>query len=467
MSNKFDLIVIGSGPAGYVGAIRAAQLGMKVAIVEKYNTLGGTCLNVGCIPSKALLDSSEKFEEVNHTFDQHGISVNKVKLDLSKMVGRKDSVVDQLTGGVQMLMQKNKITTITGWAEFVAGKEIKVTGRDGKSENYTAKNFMIAVGSKPIELPHIKFDKKQIVSSTEALSFDEVPKKLAVIGAGVIGLELGSVWRRLGSEVTVIDVADLPLSIMDKDLAKEAKKIFTEEGINFELKQKVVEAKQAAKSVTLTLEDDKGATKNIKADKVLVCVGRRPFTESLGLDKAGVKVNNRGQIEIDDNFETNVDGVYAVGDCVRGPMLAHKGEEEAVACAEIMHGESAHINYNAIPNVVYTWPELASVGLTEQECKEQGFEIKTGKFQYRANGRALAVNEPNGFVKIIADKKTDRMLGMHIIGANASEMISEGVMATEFRASAEDIARSSHAHPTLSEIMKEAALAVDKRAIHS
>ncbi len=467
MSQNFDLIVIGSGPAGYVGAIRAAQLGMKVAIIEKYSTLGGTCLNVGCIPSKALLDSSEKYEEANHSFTDHGIEVSKVKLNLGKMIERKQSVVDKLTSGVKMLMDKNKITSIQGWAEFVAEKEIKVTDEKGKSETYTAKNIMIAVGSKPIELPHIKFDKKQIVSSTEALSFSEVPKNLVVIGAGVIGLELGSVWRRLGSNVTVVDIADLPLSIMDKDLAKEAKKVFTEEGINFELKQKVVEAKQTAKTVSLKLEDDKGATKEIKADKVLVCVGRRPYTEALGLDKAGIKVNNRGQIEIDDNFETNIDGVYAVGDCVRGPMLAHKGEEEAVACAEIIYGESAHINYNAIPNVVYTWPELASVGLTEQECKEQGYEVKVGKFHYRANGRALAVNEPNGFVKIIADKKTDRMLGMHIIGANASEMISEGVMATEFRASAEDIARSSHAHPTLSEVMKEAALAVDKRALHS
>ncbi len=461
MSQKFDLIVIGAGPAGYVAAIRAAQLGLKTALVEANKSLGGTCLNVGCIPSKALLDSSEKYEASKHHFKDHGIEVGEVKLNLKKLLGRKDAVVKQLTDGIDMLMKKNKITVINGWATFSGSKEITV----GK-EKYTADNILIATGSTPVELPFAKFDGEVVVNSTDALAFNKVPKHMVVIGAGVIGLELGSVWRRLGAEVTLVDIADLPVSVMDKDLAKEAKKIFEKQGLSFMLGAKVEEVKTTKTAAEVTVSDAEGNKTSMKADKVLVAVGRRPNTDKLGLDKAGVKTDNRGFIQIDKHFKTSADGVYAVGDCVPGPMLAHKGEEEGIAAVEIMAGKSGHVNYDAISWVVYTEPELAGVGMSEAEAKEQGHEIKVGKFHYRANGRALAMDEADGFVKIIADKRTDKILGMHIIGKNASEMIIEGALAMEFSASSEDLARSVHAHPTLSEVTKEAAMAVDKRQIH-
>jgi len=459
----FDLIVIGAGPAGYVAAIRAAQLGMSVALVEKRKELGGTCLNVGCIPSKALLDSSEKFEEATHSFGDHGVEVKGVKLDLKKMLGRKDAVVKQLTGGVDMLMKKNKVKVINGWGTITAKDTVTIDGKDA----YKAKNILIAAGSEPIELPHVKFDGKTVVTSTEALDFDSVPKKLVVIGAGVIGMELGSVWRRLGSDVTLVDMAPAILTTMDDDLSKDALKTFTKQGLKFDLSQKIVGVTKKGNGVEVELEDKDGKTKKLPADKVLVAVGRRPNTDKLGLADVGVKVDNRGFIEVDKHYQTSVPGIFAVGDCIPGPMLAHKGEEEGVAAVELMAGQAGHVNYNAVAWVVYTWPELAGVGINEREAKEQGLDYKVGKFSFKANGRAIAIAETDGFVKIIADAKTDRMLGAHIIGANASEMIAELAVGMEFSASAEDIARSVHAHPTMAEAIKEAALAVDKRALHS
>ncbi len=460
-TKEFDLIVIGSGPAGYVAAIRGAQLGLKVGLVEKYATLGGTCLNVGCIPSKALLNSSERFEEVQHLAD-HGIEVKGAKLDLKKMLARKDGVVTKLTGGIKMLMQKNKITVINGWATITDGTTVSID--DGK-ETLKAKNILIATGSKPVELPHLKFD-DNIVSSTGALSLPAVPKHMIVVGAGVIGLEMGSVWRRLGSKVTLIDLEDELLVTMDKDLRKAAKRSFEKQGLEFILGAKVVEQKSAKDGVELTYETKDGKSEKIKGDKILVCVGRRPNTDKLGLSDVGVEVDNRGFIKIDENYKTSVNTIYAVGDCVPGPMLAHKGSEEGVAAVEKIAGHFGHVNYNAIASVVYTEPEIAGVGMTEDEAKEKGHEVKTGKFNFAANGRAMAVDAEEGFVKIIADKKTDKLLGMHAMGTNASELIAEGAVAIEFSASAEDLARTIHAHPTMSETTKEAALAVDKLQIH-
>lgn len=462
MSYQYDLAIIGAGPAGYVAAIRAAQLGMKVALIEKRKTLGGTCLNVGCIPSKALLSSSEKYEETQHHLGEHGITVSGVKLDVKKLIGRKDDVVKQLTGGIGMLMKKNKVTVLNGWGMVSGEHEVTVD-----KDKITAQNILVASGSEPVELPFAKFDGKTIVSSTEALSFSSVPKHLIVIGAGVIGLELGSVWRRLGAEVTLVDIADKPLAIMDKDLATEASKIFTKQGLKFKLGCGVKTVKATAKGATVEIETKDGKKETLTGDKVLVSVGRYANTQKLGLDKLGVKTNERGVIMVNEKFQTNIPSIYAVGDCIPGPMLAHKGEEEGIACVEIIAGQHAHIDYMAIPSVVYTAPEVAGVGYTEDEAREKGHDLKIGKFYYRANGKALAMNEADGFVKIIADKKTDRVLGMHIIGSHASDMIAEGVAAIEFGASAEDIARTVHAHPTLSEVTKEAALAVEKRAIHS
>ena len=462
MTHKFDLAIIGSGPAGYVAAIRAAQLGMNVAIIEKSKTLGGTCLNVGCIPSKALLSSSEKFEEAQNHLGNHGITVGNVKLDVKKLVGRKNDVVKQLTGGIAMLMKKNKVTVFEGFGTVTAEHEVTV----GK-EKITAKNILIAAGSESVELPFAKFDGKTVVSSTEALSFTSVPKHLIVIGAGVIGLELGSVWRRLGAEVTLVDITDKPLAIMDKDLSVEAGNIFVSQGLKFKLGCGVKSVKVTAKGATVIIETKDGKKETLTGDKVLVSVGRYANTKKLGLDKLGIKTNDRGVILVNEKYQTNISSIYAIGDCIPGPMLAHKGEEEGVACVEMLAGQHAHIDYHAIPSVVYTSPEIAGVGYTEDEAKEAGHELKIGKFYYRANGKALAMGEADGFVKIIADKKTDKLLGMHIIGSHASDMISEGVAAIEFGASAEDIARTVHAHPTLSEVTKEAALAVEKRAIHS
>lgn len=462
--SKFDLAVIGSGPAGYVAAIRAAQLGMKVALIEKYSTLGGTCLNVGCIPSKALLDSSEKFEQLHHHYEAHGITAKDVKVDVNKMVERKQGVVSQLTAGVAMLMKKNKITVVQGFASF---KDKNTLDIDGGKSTVEADKIIIAAGSKPVELPFAKYDGNVIVSSTEALEFNKVPKHLIVIGAGVIGLEMGSVWGRLGAEVTLVDIAERPLMVMDSELGKEAQKQFAKQGLKFMMGAAVEDVKTTKSGATVTVKDAKGELHTLKGDKVLVSVGRRSYTEGLGLDKVGVQVDGRGVISVNEQYQTNVPNIYAIGDCTPGPMLAHKGEEEGVACVEMMAGQKPHVNYNCIPWVVYTSPEIAGVGLSEEQCKEQGIAYKSGKFKYIANGRAIAIGETGGFVKIIADAKTDKVLGMHVIGHNASEMIHEGVIAMEFGGSAEDIARSVHAHPTMSEATKEAALAVDKRALHS
>lgn len=461
--NTFDLVVIGAGPAGYVAAIRAAQLGMTVALIEKRKTLGGTCLNVGCIPSKALLDSSHRYHSALHDLASHGIEVGKAKLNLKQMMSRKDGVVKQLTGGIEFLMKKNKITVFNGHARITEEKMVQVTGQ---KQPLQAKHILVATGSVPVELPFARFDGHHILSSTEALELTEVPKRLIVIGAGVIGLEMGSVWNRLGAEVTVIDIAERPLAIMDADLGREAQRIFTKQGLKFVLGAAVEGVKADKSGVAVNLKNAQGKVETLKGDKVLVAVGRRPNTADMGLDEAGVKMDNRGTIQVDKHYATNVPGIYAVGDCIPGPMLAHKGEEEGIACVEMLAGQHGHVNYNAIPWVVYTEPEVAGAGLTEAEAKEQGLAYKVGKFAYKANGRALAMNESDGFVKIIADKQTDRLLGMHIIGAHASDMIMEGVMALEFGASSEDVARTVHAHPTLSEVTKEAALAVAGRVIH-
>lgn len=458
----FDVVVVGSGPAGYIAAIRASQLGFKTAIVEKDQTLGGTCLNVGCIPSKALLDSSEKFEAANHHFADHGIEV-KAKLDLKKLVERKDGVVKTLTGGIAMLMKKHKITVVKGWGKLAANNIVTVDDK----EELEAKHIILCPGSVPIELPIAKFDGKNVVSSTEALSFASVPRHLVVIGAGYIGLEMGSVWRRLGAKVTLVDVMPQALANVDADVSKEVTKLFTKQGLEFIFGAKVSGTKAGKAGVEVTYEKD-GKAASITADKVLVCVGRKPATAGMGLDSVGVKVDNRGFIEVGDHFKTSVPGVYAVGDCVNtGPLLAHKAEEEAVACVERIAGIAGHVNYKAIPWVVYTWPEVAGVGLSEQEAKAAGHEVKTGKFSFRANGRAIAIAETEGFVKVVADKKTDRLLGLHIVGANASEMVAEAACAMEFSASAEDLARICHAHPTMSEAMKEAALAVGSGTLNS
>ncbi len=461
MSDMFDVIVIGSGPGGYVCAIRAAQLGLKVACVEKDNTLGGTCLNVGCIPSKALLSVSEKYEHAVHQFADLGIDVGKPKIDLKKMMAHKDKVVGANTQGIAFLFKKNKVTHLIGTGVITAADTVEVAGK-----SYKTKNIVIATGSEVTPLPSIEIDEKQVVSSTGALKLDKVPETLAVIGGGVIGLEMGTVWQRLGAKVTVVEFLDRILPGMDGELSKEAKKILEKQGMTFKLGTKVTGAARA-KKIALTLEPAAGgASEKLEADVVLVAIGRRPYTKSLGLDKVGVKLDNRGRVEIDDHFQTNVKGIYAIGDVVRGAMLAHKAEDEGVVLAEIIAGQSGHINYDAIPGVVYTFPEIASVGATEEQLKEQGIAYKSGKFPYMANGRARAMAATDGFVKILADAKTDRVLGAHIIGAEAGTLIAEVVSVMEFGGSAEDIARTCHAHPTLNEVVKEAALAVDGRALH-
>lgn len=463
--SQYNLAVIGAGPAGYVAAIRAAQLGMKVALIEKRETLGGTCLNVGCIPSKALLDSSEKFEVAHHHLASHGIKVNDIGLDVEQMVKRKDGVVTQMTQGLNFLMKKNKIDVINGWATFKDANTLLI---DGEKE-VSAENILIAAGSEAVELPFAKYDGNVVVSSTEALNFTAVPEKMVVIGAGVIGLELGSVWRRLGADVTLVDVAERPLAIMDSDLGKEAQKIFEQQGLHFHMGAKVqsVDVDSVAGKATVSVESKSGEVVALEADKVLVSVGRYANTRGLGLDAVGVEMDERGIIQVNDKYQTNVPSIFAIGDCAPGPMLAHKGEEEGVACVEMIAGQKPHINYDCIPWVVYTSPEVSGVGITEDQAKEQGVDYKIGKFSYVGNGRAVAMAEAKGFVKVIADAKTDKLLGMHIIGHNASEMIHEAVIAMEFGGSAEDIARSVHAHPTMSEATKEAALAVEGRAIHA
>lgn len=467
MSENYDIVVIGGGPGGYVCAIRAAQLGLKVACVEKRGTLGGTCLNVGCIPSKALLHSSHLFEEADKHFDIHGIDINTPKVNLEKMMARKDKVVDSNVKGIEFLFKKNKVTYVKGAGEIVSATEVKVALLDGDEETLSAKNIVIATGSEVTPLPGVAIDEKQIVSSTGALELSSVPKKLVVIGAGVIGLELGSVWRRLGSEVTVIEYLDRILPGMDDELAKQTQRIFAKQGLNFKLGHKVTGAKTAKGGVKLSVEPSKGGdAEEIKADVVLVAIGRRPFITGLGLDKIGVELDDRGRVKTDEYFQTNIQGVFAIGDAIIGPMLAHKAEEDGVALAEMIAGEAGHVDYGKVPGVVYTWPEIAAVGKTEEQLKDEGVDYSVGKFPFTANGRAKAMESTEGFVKILEDKKTHRVVGCHIVGPAAGDLIAEVVLAMEYGASAEDIARTCHAHPALGESVKEAAMAADGRAIH-
>ena len=462
MPESFDLIVIGAGPGGYVCAIRAAQLGMKVACVEKRATLGGTCLNIGCIPSKALLQSSENFEETAHGFAAHGIMVEGVKLDLARMQARKGEVVSANVKGVEFLFRKNKVTWLKGAAKIVAPGKVEVAG-----ETYETKNIVIATGSDSAPLRGVEVDERRIVTSTGALELAEVPKHLVVIGGGVIGLELGSVWRRLGAEVTVIEFLDRLVPGMDNEIARQLERILGKQGMQFRLKSKVTGATRGKDGVTLSVEPAAGgAAEEIKADVVLLAIGRRPYTEGLGLAEAGVALDERGRVKTDAHFATNVPGIYAIGDVIAGPMLAHKAEDEGVAVAEILAGQAGHVNYAAIPAVIYTWPEVAAVGATEEELKQAGIAYKTGKFPFSANGRARAIGDVDGFVKILADAKTDRVLGAHMIGPDVGTLIAEISLAIEFGASSEDVARTCHAHPTLNEAVKEAALAVEGRAIH-
>ena len=458
----YDVVIIGAGPGGYVCAIRAAQLGLRVACVEKRGTLGGTCLNVGCIPSKAMLAASERFEAAGHHFADMGIDIGKLSLNLPGMMKHKDSVVESNTKGIEYLFKKNKVDWLKGEGVITAPGRVTVAGVE-----YQAKYIVIATGSDVVGLPGIEIDEKRIVSSTGALTLDSVPKTMVVIGGGVIGLELGAVWRRLGAKVTVVEFMDRILPGMDGEICKEAKKIFGKQGLEFKLETKVTGAKAGAKGVTLTLEPAKGgAAETMEADIVLVAIGRKAYTDGLGLDSVGVERDERGRIKTTHGFKTNVPGIYAIGDVIAGPMLAHKAEDEGMILAEMLAGQSGHIDYNLIPGVVYTFPEVASVGKTEEQLKADGVEYKVGKFPFSANGRARAMNAIEGFVKILADTKTDRVLGVHIIGPEAGTLIAEAVLAMEFGASAEDIARTCHAHPTLEEVVKEAALAVDGRPIH-
>ena len=465
--SQFDVTIIGSGPGGYVAAIRCAQLGFKTAIIEKYATLGGTCLNVGCIPSKALLASSHHYEELQH-FADHGIEVSgEVKVNLEKMIARKQAVVDQTSGGVKYLMDKNKVTVFEGVGAFESATSVKVTKADGSSEIIESKNIIIATGSKPSNLPFIKLDKDRIITSTEALKLKEVPKHLVIIGGGVIGIELGQVYLRLGAQVSVVEYMDRIIPGMDASLSKELTKVFKKQGMKFYTSHKVQSVDRAGDVVTVKAENAKGEIISLEGDYALVSVGRRPFTDGLQAEKAGVKISDRGQIEVNDHLQTSVSNIYAIGDVVRGAMLAHKAEEEGVMVAEILAGQKPHINYNLIPGVVYTWPEVAAVGKTEEQLKAEGIEFKAGSFPFKALGRARAGGDTDGFVKILADAKTDEVLGVHMIGARCADLIAEAVTAMEFRASAEDISRMSHAHPTFAEAIKEAALAATgNRALH-
>lgn len=465
--SQFDVTIIGSGPGGYVAAIRCAQLGFKTAIIEKYSTLGGTCLNVGCIPSKALLASSHHYEELQH-FADHGIEVSgEVKVNLEKMIARKQAVVDQTSGGVKFLMDKNNITVFNGVGSFESATSVKVTKADGSSEIIESKNIIIATGSKPSNLPFIKLDKERIITSTEALKLKEVPKHLVIIGGGVIGIELGQVYLRLGAQVSVVEFMDRIIPGMDAALSKELTKVLKKQGMKFYTSHKVQSVERAGDVVTVKAENAKGEIITLEGDYSLVSVGRRPYTDGLNADKAGVKVTERGMVEVNDHLQTNIPNIYAIGDVVRGAMLAHKAEEEGVLVAEILAGQKPHIDYNLIPGVVYTWPEVAAVGKTEEQLKAEGVAYKAGSFPFKALGRARAGGDTDGFVKILADAKTDEVLGVHMIGARCADLIAEAVTAMEFRASAEDISRMSHAHPTFAEAIKEAALAAtDNRALH-
>lgn len=464
---KYDVIIIGSGPGGYVSAIRNAQLGKKTALIEKYNTLGGTCLNVGCIPSKALLDSSEHFHQAKKDFKEHGIEINEPTVNMEQMVNRKNGVVETTTGGIDFLMKKNKIDVHHGMGSFVDATHVKVTKADGE-EILEGTNIIIATGSKPIELPFAKFDKERIISSTEALNIKEVPNKMIVIGGGVIGLEMGSVYARLGTEVTVVEFAPKLIPTMDGTLSKELQKVMKKLGMKINTNTKVSNVSRKGDVVTVTATNKKGEEVTFEGDYCLVAVGRKAYTEGLDLESAGVKVTDRGQVEVNNQLQTNVSNIYAIGDVVRGAMLAHKAEEEGTVVAEFLAGEKPHLDYNLIPGIVYTWPEVGAVGKTEEELKEAGVEYKVGSFPMRALGRSRASGDTDGIVKILADKKTDEVLGVHMVAARAADMIMEAATAMEFRASAEDMARICHGHPTFTEAIKEAALdATGNRSIHS
>jgi len=471
MAEQFDVVVIGAGPAGYHAAIRAAQLGLKTACIDAAlgkdgkPALGGTCLRVGCIPSKALLDSSRQYWNMGHIFDQHGISFNDAKIDVNKMVGRKDAIVKQFTGGIAQLFKANKVATYYGFGQLQAGNVVKVKQHDGSEVELKGTNVIIAAGSDSIELPFAKFDGKHIVDNVGALDFTEVPKRLAVIGAGVIGLELGSVWKRLGSEVVILEALPDFLAAADAEVAKVAAKEFKKQGLDIRLNAKVSKTEIKGEEVIVSYTDAEGE-KTLTVDKLLVAVGRRVASKGLLAEGTGVQLNERGQIVVDDHCHTGVDGVWAVGDCVRGPMLAHKGFEEGVAVAELIAGLPGHVNFDTIPWVIYTEPELAWVGKTEAQLKAEGIPYKAGSFPFAANGRAVAMVEPAGFVKVLAHAETDRVLGMHLVGANVSELVHEGVLTMEFSGSSDDLARICHAHPSLSEAVHDAAMAVTKRAIH-
>ncbi len=464
--NSYDVAIIGSGPGGYVAAIRCAQLGMKTAIIEKYPVLGGTCLNVGCIPSKALLDSSHHYEDAVKHFEEHGIEIpGDIKVNLKQMIDRKQSVVDQTTGGIDYLMKKNKIDVYQGLGSFKDATHITIKG--DKEEEIEAKNIIIATGSKPSSLPFINIDKERIITSTEALKLTEIPKHLIVIGGGVIGLELGQVYKRLGAEVTVIEYMDRIIPTMDAGLSKELNKVLKKQKFSINTSHKVKSVERKGKEVIVKADNKKGEEVEFKGDYCLVSVGRRPYTDGLNAEAAGVKLNDRGQVEVNEQLQTNVSNIYAIGDVVKGAMLAHKASEEGTLVAEVIAGQKPHIDYNLIPGVVYTWPEVASVGKTEEQLKEAGIVYKSGQFPMRALGRSRASMDLDGFVKILADETTDEILGVHMIGARAADMIAEAVVAMEYRASAEDISRMSHAHPTFAEATKEAALAAtEDRALH-
>lgn len=466
--NTYDVAIIGSGPGGYVAAIRCAQLGLKTAIIEKYSTLGGTCLNVGCIPSKALLDSSHHYDDAIKHFEEHGIEISgEVKINLEQMMSRKASVVSQTCDGVKFLMDKNKIDVIHGVGSFKDATHISIDKTEGGSETIQAKNIIIATGSKPASLPFIKLDKERVITSTEALTLKEIPKRLVVIGGGVIGLELGQVYNRLGSEVSVVEYLDRIIPTMDSALSRELSKVFKKQGMKLNVSHKVKSVERSGEEVIIKADDKKGNEVEFRADYCLVAVGRKPFTDGLNADAAGVEIGERGMISVNEHLQTNVKNIYAIGDVVRGAMLAHKAEEEGTFVAEVIAGQKPHIDYNLIPGVVYTWPEVSAVGKTEEALKEAGIDYKEGKFPMRALGRSRASGDTDGFVKILTDAKTDEVLGVHMIGARVADLITEAVTAMEFRASAEDIARMSHAHPTYAEAFKEAAMAATgDRAMH-
>ncbi|MCK0109512.1 dihydrolipoyl dehydrogenase [Flavobacteriaceae bacterium S0825] len=464
--NSYDVAIIGSGPGGYVAAIRCAQLGMKTAIIEKYSTLGGTCLNVGCIPSKALLDSSHHYEDAVKHFEEHGIEIpGDIKVNLEKMIARKQAVVDQTTGGIDFLMKKNKIDVYEGFGSFKDATHITISGKE--TIEIEAKNTIIATGSKPSTLPFIKLDKERVFTSTEALKLKEIPKHMIVIGGGVIGLELGQVYKRLGAEVSVIEYMDRIIPTMDSGLSRELNKVLKKQKFKINASHKVKSVERVGDEVIVKADNKKGEEVEFRGDYCLVSVGRRPYTDGLNAEAAGVKLNDRGQVEVNDHLQTSASNIYAIGDVIKGAMLAHKAEEEGVFVAETIAGQKPHIDYNLIPGVVYTWPEVAAVGKTEEDLKEAGVEYKVGQFPMRALGRSRASMDLDGFVKILADKSTDEILGVHMVGARAADMIAEAVVAMEYRASAEDVSRISHAHPTFTEAIKEAALAAtDDRALH-